>query len=120
VLRQWQLVAARVDVGSLYYVGLAVVVLILIIALISFFRTWTEIHEDDEPDSPEDLLESFRAAHAAGQIDDRELERLGHLLSNEGGQVTGGRRRERESRTASGFGLQEEGPTKAGPDGAES
>ena len=60
----------------IYYVGLAVVVVILLGTLIAFYRTWEEIHEDEEPDSPQDLLESFRKAHAAGEIDDRELERV--------------------------------------------
>ena len=79
--------AARVDGGVIYYVGLAVVVVILLGTLIAFYRTWEEIHEDEEPDSPQDLLESFRLAHAAGQIDDRELERVRALLSA-GGAAT--------------------------------
>jgi hypothetical protein len=73
--------AGRLDVGAMYYVGLAVVVVILVVALLSFYRTWMEIHEDEEPDSPQDLLESFREAHAAGQIDARELERVQTLLT---------------------------------------
>ena len=77
--------AARVDTGAIYYLGLAVVVVILVGTLIGFCRTWMEIHEEEEPDSPQDLLESFREAHAAGQIDDRELERVrGLLLAGEG------------------------------------
>jgi hypothetical protein len=99
--------AARVDGGVIYYVGLAVVVVILLGTLIAFYRTWAEIHEDEEPDSPQDLLESFRQAHAAGQIDDRELERVRALLSAGGGATSGAHPASRPSAAVSdgdGFG----------------
>jgi hypothetical protein len=72
--------AARVDTGPLYYLGLAVIVAIVIGVLIAAYRTWEEIHDVEEPDSPADLLESFRQAHAEGEIDDQELERVRSLL----------------------------------------
>lgn len=83
--------AARVDTGFIYYLGLAVVVAITVFTLIALYRTWNEIHEDVEPDSPEDLFESLREAHAAGQIDDRELERVRQVLAADrvDGAVTG-------------------------------
>lgn len=83
--------AARVDSGWIYYVGLGVVVVVLMVAIVVFYRTWSEINEDVEADSPEDLLDSFREAHAAGEIDDRELERVRKLLAVGGGQAGGGR-----------------------------
>jgi uncharacterized membrane protein len=113
--------AARVDAGFIYYVGLAVVVVILVGALIAFYRTWTEIHEDEEPDSPQDLLKSFREAHAAGQIDDGELERVRDLLSGGDGQAAAARTQSRPSgpadageRTA-----REDAPDAAQPRGTE-
>jgi uncharacterized membrane protein len=63
-----------------YYVGLAILVVLLVFALIKAYRTWEEIHEDLEPDSPHDLLESFEEAHAAGELNDEELERLRQRL----------------------------------------
>lgn len=83
----WLVAAARVDTGVMYYVGLAVVVAIMIGTIIAFYRTWDEMHEDLEPDSPRELLESFREAHAAGEIDDRELERMRTLLETGDGEV---------------------------------
>ena len=78
--------AARVDSGPLYYVGLAVVVVILIWSLIVAYRHWEEMNDVEEPDSPADLLESFRQAHAEGELDDQELDRVRSLLSTgEGG-----------------------------------
>ncbi len=72
--------AARVDTGPLYYAGLTVIVAIVIGALIAAYRTWEEIHDIEEPDSPADLLQTFRQAHAEGEIDDQELERVRSLL----------------------------------------
>jgi hypothetical protein len=83
------LAAGKVDAGLVYYIGLAVVIVILVGTIIAFYRTWVEIHEDEEPDSPADLLESFQQAHAEGQIDAQELERVRRLLSVGAGNEKG-------------------------------
>ncbi len=67
--------------GSAYYAGLAVVVVVVLIAAIGFYRVWLEVREEEEPDSPDVVLESFRRAHAAGEIDDQELERVTRVLA---------------------------------------
>ena len=67
--------------GSAYYAGLAVVTLVVVIAAIGFYRVWLEVREEEEPDSPDEVLESFRRAHAAGEIDDQELERVTRVLA---------------------------------------
>jgi hypothetical protein len=78
--------AAAVDTGSSwYYGGLIVVVLIVLGTLIAFYRTWEEIHDVEEPDSPADLLESFQKAHAEGELDANELDRVRRLLDAGGG-----------------------------------
>jgi hypothetical protein len=64
-----------------YYAGLALLVVLLLIALVKAYRVWEEIHDVEEPDSPADLLESFEEAHAAGELDDEELERVRRLLA---------------------------------------
>ncbi len=74
--------AARVATGPLYYVGLAVVVVILVWTLVVAYRHWEEMNDVEEPDSPADLLESFRQAHAEGELDDHELDRVRTILSN--------------------------------------
>ena len=79
--------AARVDSGPLYYVGLAVMVVILIWTLIVAYRHWEEMNDVEEPDSPADLLESFRQAHAEGELDDQELDRVRRLLSTGDGSA---------------------------------
>jgi hypothetical protein len=75
------LAAAAVTTGRWYYLGLGLVVVILVITLIAFYRTWEEIHDEEEPDSPADLLETFEKAHAEGELDQRELDRVRRLLA---------------------------------------
>ncbi len=76
--------AAPVATGTRYYIGLAVLVVIMIGVLIYAYRTWEEINDVEDPDSPEDLLESFEQAHAEGEIDEHELERVRRLLASAG------------------------------------
>jgi uncharacterized membrane protein len=95
------LAAAAVTSGMWYYLGLALVVVILLITLIAFYRTWEEMNDVEEPDSPADLLESFEKAHADGEIDDRELDRVRRLLAAGGASgmaIPSGHRPEDSSR----------------------
>ncbi len=67
--------------NSSYYIGLGVLVVLMIVALVKAYRMWEEINDVEEPDSPTDLLATFEAAHAAGEIDDEELERVRQKLA---------------------------------------
>ena len=67
--------------GSTYYTGLAVVAVVVVIAAVGFYRVWLDVREDEEPASPVEVLESFQRAHAAGEIDDQELERVTRVLA---------------------------------------
>ena len=60
------LAAAAMTAGTWYYLGLAVVVVVLVITLISLYRTWEEVHDVEEPDSPADLLEFVREGACEG------------------------------------------------------
>lgn len=73
--------AASVAQGTWYYVGLGVVIFVLAITLVVAYRTWSEIRDVEEPDTPADILASFEQAHAEGDLDDRELERVRRLLA---------------------------------------
>jgi hypothetical protein len=81
LIRGVPLPVARVDTGTAYYIGLAVLVAILIVVLIAAYRTWEEIRDVEDPDSPADLLESFQQAHQQGELDEYELDRVRRLLS---------------------------------------
>jgi hypothetical protein len=82
--------AAKIDAGTSYYIGLAVLIAIMIGVLIAAYRTWEEINDVEEPDSPADLLESFKQAHEDGELDQQELDRVRRLLSSGGGGGTPG------------------------------
>jgi hypothetical protein len=66
---------------SYYYVGLGVLVVLMLVAGIKAFRMWEELHDVAEPDSPTDLLGTFEEAHAAGELDDEEFERVRQRLA---------------------------------------
>jgi hypothetical protein len=68
-----------------YYVGLALLVAIGLVALYRAYRVWEEIHDVEDPDSPADLLEAFSQAHAAGELDDEEFDRVRQRLDRDGG-----------------------------------
>ncbi len=66
--------------GAAYYVGLLLLSIVSMMLLIHAYRVWQEIHEEEEPDSPIDLLESFEQAHAEGELNDQEMDRVRRLL----------------------------------------
>jgi hypothetical protein len=78
-------VIAAAAMGRWYYVGLAVIVAILVGTLIAAYRTWQEIHDVEEPATPADLLESFAQAHAEGELDATEFDRVRRLLASDKG-----------------------------------
>jgi hypothetical protein len=64
-----------------YYVGLALLIVALLIALVKAYRVWEEIKDVEEPDSPADLLQAFQQARDAGELDDAEMERVRQQLA---------------------------------------
>jgi hypothetical protein len=79
-MRGWTL---QIDYGTpAYWIGLGLLVAVLLVALIKGYREWQEIHDVEEPDSPDDLLRSFREAHAMGELDDDEFQRVERRLSS--------------------------------------
>ncbi len=54
--------------------------LALVVASLSAYRLWNETHEDLEPATTDELLAPFDGAHAAGELDDEEYERLRQQL----------------------------------------
>jgi hypothetical protein len=65
----WEFLARRV-------LPVILLTVLLVALLIQAHRIWQEIHEVDEPVSPDDLLSSFEQAHADGELDDEEFERV--------------------------------------------
>jgi hypothetical protein len=73
--------AARPDQSNQpTYLGLGLLAVLAVVLLVKAYRVWSEIHDVEEPDSPEDLLASFERAHAVGALDDDELQRVREKL----------------------------------------
>jgi hypothetical protein len=62
------------------WIGAGLLAVLLVFVLIKAYRVWEEINDVEEPDSAADLLASFQQAHAAGELDDAELERVKEQL----------------------------------------
>jgi len=73
-----------------YYIGLVLLVIIMTALLVHAYRVWEELHDVEDPDSPSDLLDSFEQAHAEGDLDAQELDRVRRLLVD--GHASGGPR----------------------------
>jgi hypothetical protein len=64
-----------------YYVGLALLIVMMVIALVKAYRVWEEIQDVEQPDSPADLLKSFEEARAAGELNEDEMDRVRKQLA---------------------------------------
>jgi hypothetical protein len=65
-----------------YYGGLALLIVLMVIALVKAYRVWEEIKDVEEPDSPADLLEAFEQARAEGELSAEEMERVRQRLAS--------------------------------------
>ncbi len=68
--------------GRWYYLGVALLVCALIAAAITAYRLWFDLNDVEDPDRPEDLLEAFKEARAAGELDEQEFEKVRRQLKN--------------------------------------
>jgi hypothetical protein len=75
-LAVWSAAARTLRSNQPTYIGLGLLAALLVFVLIRAYRVWEEIHDVEEPDSPDDLLASFERAHVAGELDDDELARV--------------------------------------------
>ena len=74
--------AERFQVSTTHYViGLVILVVLMLVAMVQAYRMWEDIHDVEEPDSPADLLAAFEEAHAEGELDDEEFERVRRQLA---------------------------------------
>ena len=65
---------------------LVLLTIAMVVGAVWIHRVWHEAHgeDDDAGDTPEDLLQQFREAHAAGEMDDAEFARVRQLLTGAG------------------------------------
>jgi hypothetical protein len=74
----------RISFDRFYYVGLALLVAAMVALLIKAYREWQDIHDVEDPDSPEDLLKTFEQANAEGVLGNEELARVRARLTGSG------------------------------------
>lgn len=67
---------AALSSAAWYNIGLVVVLLALAIAIVVAYRVWSEVNEEIEPATPEELLASFERARAEGELDEEEYDRV--------------------------------------------
>ncbi len=77
----WIVGAGAVSYDRTYYIGLAILAVLLAVAIVKARGVWAEIHEEIEPSDPDELLRSFEQAHANGVIDDEEFARVKSKLA---------------------------------------
>jgi hypothetical protein len=73
---------------AIKYAPLVLFAVVLAVLLVKAVRVWQEIHDVEEPATPGELLASLEGAHAAGELDDAEIERVRQQLV--GGQTNSG------------------------------
>ena len=73
--------AAALPPGWASIVPLVLLSVVIVLLLIKLYRERQDILDVEEPDSPEDLLQSFEQAHRAGELDDDEFERVKQQLA---------------------------------------
>jgi hypothetical protein len=59
-----------------YNLGLGVVVVALVFAGILAYRVYSEVNEDVDPASPEELMQAFEQARYDGELDEEEYQRV--------------------------------------------
>ncbi len=66
------------------YLPLILLTLAIIVGVIWTLRVWRETHGqgDDDAVTPEELIQEFREAHAAGELSDAEFQRVRELLKS--------------------------------------
>jgi hypothetical protein len=69
-----------------YNLGLLLLVVAMVGVCIWAYRVWSEINEQEEPATPEELLEAFEEARATGKLDDAEFARVRARIQDAGAQ----------------------------------
>jgi hypothetical protein len=59
-----------------YNIGLTVVLLVLALAMYWAYQVWTEVNEEVDPATADELMASFDQALAAGELDQEEYAKV--------------------------------------------
>jgi len=83
---------AAIPPAAKYYLGLLLIVVLLVMSTFWAYRAWSDVHEQEEPASPDELMEAFEEARAAGELDEQEYARVRERLRTQGSESPPARR----------------------------
>jgi hypothetical protein len=72
----------RIESFAWRYVPLVILAALLVVLLTKAVRTWQEIHDVEEPATPDEVLAALEDAHRAGELDDDEIAKVRQQLGN--------------------------------------
>jgi uncharacterized membrane protein len=75
---------AVISARAWYNIGLAVVLLSLAVAFYWAYQMWSEVNEEVDPATAEELMFSFDQARAAGELDDEEYAKVRKRIEQTG------------------------------------
>jgi len=81
-------VLAVISAQAWYNIGLAVVLLVLALALYWAYQIWTEVNEEVDPATADELMASFDQARAAGDLDEEEYAKVRSRIEQAGSAET--------------------------------
>ncbi len=63
-----------------YYLGAALLAVVVVFAILKARSVYEEIHEDIEPEHPQEILRTLEDAHHQGELDAEEFARVKSML----------------------------------------
>jgi hypothetical protein len=75
---------AAISPATWYNAGLVVLLFVMAFACYWAYQVWSEVNEEEEPASTEELLASFEQARAQGDLDEAEYERVRKRIEETG------------------------------------
>jgi hypothetical protein len=79
---------AAISARAWYNIGLAVVLLSMAVAFYWAYQMWTEVNEEVDPATAEELMASFDQARAAGELEDEEYAKVRKRIEQTGSAGT--------------------------------
>jgi hypothetical protein len=82
---------AAISPAAWYNIGLAALLVVGVVAFVWAYRVWSEINEQEDPATAEELMEAFEEARAAGELDEEEYARVRERIRQPGSSPSPGK-----------------------------
>jgi uncharacterized membrane protein len=84
----FSMVLGAISARAWYNIGLAVVLLVLVLACYWAYQMWIEVNEEVDPATANELMASFDQARAAGELDEEEYAKVRKRIEETGSAGT--------------------------------